>query len=301
MPLITHISDTARWVAFYRAMETERRDAIFRDPWARRLAGERGERIVREMPRAHATAWAMIVRTAVMDELLMRLVTGGDTDLVLNLAAGLDTRPWRLDLPPTLRWVDVDFPDVLEYKHDGVRDAQPRCAYEGVGLDLADVPARRALFERLGRSARAITVITEGLLIYLTADAVGALADDLHAQPSMRWWILDVATPLLQQFIHRSWGSELREGASPMRFFPAEGVDFYRAHGWTPDEFRSTGEEAQRLHREMRLAPLWRLLSRLSSAERREAFRRMSGVALLARAQDALREDQGAGAGAAPS
>jgi O-methyltransferase involved in polyketide biosynthesis len=36
---IEHISDTARWVAFYRAMETERPDAIFRDPFARQLAG----------------------------------------------------------------------------------------------------------------------------------------------------------------------------------------------------------------------------------------------------------------------
>ena len=42
-PLIRHISDTARWAALYRARETERSDAIFRDPCARRLAGERGK------------------------------------------------------------------------------------------------------------------------------------------------------------------------------------------------------------------------------------------------------------------
>ena len=56
---IENVSDTARWVAYYRAMETDRRDARFRDPYARRLAGPEGQRIVEEMPRGKATAWAM--------------------------------------------------------------------------------------------------------------------------------------------------------------------------------------------------------------------------------------------------
>lgn len=40
-PLIRNISDTARWAAVYRARESQRLDALFRDPFARRLAGAR--------------------------------------------------------------------------------------------------------------------------------------------------------------------------------------------------------------------------------------------------------------------
>jgi len=103
---IEHVSDTARWVAYYRAMETDRRDAVFRDPYARRLAGPEGKRIVDEMPRGKATAWAMVTRTAVFDEIILDVVRGRNADLLLNLAAGLDARPWRLpfhiepDRPP---------------------------------------------------------------------------------------------------------------------------------------------------------------------------------------------------------
>jgi O-methyltransferase involved in polyketide biosynthesis len=68
---IEHVSDTARWVAVYRAMETDRPDAIFRDPFAERLAGARGTEIVDTMKRGRAMAWAMIVRTAVFDEIIM--------------------------------------------------------------------------------------------------------------------------------------------------------------------------------------------------------------------------------------
>lgn len=70
MPPIEHISDTARWIATYRAMESERPDAIFHDPHARRLGGARGEEIVRTLPGGRASAWALVVRTAVFDEIV---------------------------------------------------------------------------------------------------------------------------------------------------------------------------------------------------------------------------------------
>src|SRR5262249_35248751 len=135
LKLIEHISDTARWVAVYRAMESDRPDAIFRDPHARRLAGEHGERIVAGMKRGRALAWPMIVRTAVFDEIILDTIERGGVDLVVNLAAGLDARPWRLPLPPTLRWIDVDLPPILEYKVGMLRDENPVCRYEAVPTD----------------------------------------------------------------------------------------------------------------------------------------------------------------------
>ncbi|MDB6164558.1 MAG: SAM-dependent methyltransferase, partial [Xanthomonadaceae bacterium] len=98
---IRDVSDTALWVAVYRAMESERTDALFNDPYARRLAGERGQTIVDTMPRGKTMSWPMVVRTAVMDEIILRCVAQGATT-VLNLAAGLDARPYRLALPAAL-------------------------------------------------------------------------------------------------------------------------------------------------------------------------------------------------------
>ena len=130
---IEHISDTARWVAVYRAMETERPDAIFRDPFARRLAGDRGQQIVDTLPRGRQTAWAMIVRTAVFDEIILKTIERDRVDLVVNLAAGLDARPWRLEgLPASLRWIDVDLPGILSYKTETLAGETPVCRYEAV-------------------------------------------------------------------------------------------------------------------------------------------------------------------------
>ena len=281
---ITHISDTARWVATYRAMETERPDAIFRDPFAERLAGQQGRQIVESMPRGRQSAWAMITRTAVFDEIIYDLVRGGGVDLVVNLAAGLDARPWRLDLPPKLRWVDVDLPDILRYKTDELKNERTKCAYEAVYADLREPATRQALFSQLGASASRALIVTEGLLVYLTAEQVGALASALHAQPSFRWWLIDLASPRLLTMLKKQWGDRLERGNSPMQFGPAEGTSFFEKYGWREGQFRSQLEEAHRLKREMPMMWLWRFMMRFSPDAKREEFRRMSGIALLERA-----------------
>jgi methyltransferase (TIGR00027 family) len=281
---IQHVSDTARWVALYRAMESERPDALFRDPYARRLAGARGERIVDAMPKGRSWAWPMIVRTAVMDEIILRAIERDGVDTVLNLAAGLDTRPYRLPLANALRWIEADFPDVIAYKQKQLKGERPAPALEQVGIDLTDGARRRALFGQIGAAALKVLVVSEGLLIYLTPDHVAALADDLHAVPSFRWWLLDLATPRLLKMMEKNWGRALAAGNAPFQFAPAEGTRFFEPHGWGEAEFRSTWEEANRLNRaDVPFAWLWRLLGRLSSGKRREEMRRFSGIALLQR------------------
>ena len=280
---IENISDTARWVAVYRAMETARPDAIFRDPFADRLAGERGHRILDAMPKGRAYAWPMIVRTAVFDELILDAVQTRKADLVINLAAGLDARPWRLPLPPSLHWVDVDLPGILNYKTETLRDAAPVCRYEAVTADLREEGTRRELFSRLGATSSRALVITEGLLIYLPPEQVGALAADLHAQPSFAEWLLDLASPQLIKRMKRTWGKKLSEGGSPFLFAPAEGTEFFRPHGWREARFRGTWEEAQRLQRTPKGAWLWNLIGRLGGEKFRERSRRFSGYVLLER------------------
>ena len=146
--LIRNISDTARWVAIYRARETERTDAVFRDQLARRLAGERGEQIAASMSFAEKNSWPFVARTWLIDQVISSQVKLG-TDMVVNLAAGLDARPYRMNLPGSLRWIEVDLPEILAYKEDVLRDEMSGCQLERVRLDLSDVRGRRELFSRV--------------------------------------------------------------------------------------------------------------------------------------------------------
>ena len=283
MTSIENVSDTALWVAVYRAMETARPDAIFKDPFAERLAGEKGVKIVGEMKQGRMMAWAMIVRTAVLDEMILDRVRNGGVDLVLNLAAGLDTRAWRLPLPPTLKWIDVDLPEITAYKQSHMRGEQPVCVYEAIPADLTNAPVRDALFAQVGRGARSILVITEGLLVYLSAEEVTALAKALRAIPSARYWTTDIASPMLLEWMSKTWGKSVEKGNAPFKFGPEDSAEFFASVGWRETAYKSAMVEAQRLHREMRGMWFWRFLSRFMPAERRKAMQKMSGFLMLER------------------
>lgn len=281
---IEHISDTARWVAIFRAIESERPDAHFRDPWARQLAGPSGEKIAATMKGSQQMEWAMIVRTQVIDEIVLGSIKNDGIDMIVNLAAGLDTRPWRLPMPQALRWIDVDLPDILQYKLDHMQGETPRCAYEAVKADLRDVETRRALFRRLASASKRALVVTEGLLVYLQPAEVGTLAADLAAEPSFRTWIIDLVHPKLREMMTRQLNkSDVRGDDTKFNFAPEEGTKFFEPFGWKEGHFYGSMTEAKRLNREMRGAWLWRLIGNLGGAKRRAMFNRFSGIVRLER------------------
>lgn len=275
---IRNISDTALWTAIYRAEETARKDALFRDPLAARLAGERGRSIRDHLPRRSQQAWPFVTRTYLFDDIIMDAVRQG-VDLVLNLAAGLDTRPYRMSLPSSLQWIEVDLPDLLAYKEDLLTGETPKCALERIRLDLSDRKGRQELFSSIGRRARQALVITEGLLIYLSRQHVGEFADDLATTPALRRWVLDLASPGLLKMLERQIGSQLGAANAPMQFGPEEGVDFFRPHGWQPAEVRSMLKTAAKIKR----LPLSMRLVALLPEPPRPGQRPWSGVCLLER------------------
>ncbi len=247
-PLVRHITDTARWVAVYRARESERQDALFRDPFARRLAGERGEQIAASLPFHDQNAWSYITRTYLFDLFIAHQIRQG-TDLVVNLAAGLDARPYRMALPPELIWVDVDMPEILDYKEEILDGENPACNLESIRLDLADVAARRALFEAFGKRATKALILTEGLLIYLREDEVGALAEDLARPPTFQHWAVDIASPGLLRMLQQNTQAHLGAAGAQLRFAPESGPQFFAEHNWRPVDVRSLLKTAGELKR----------------------------------------------------
>jgi methyltransferase (TIGR00027 family) len=220
-----------------------------------------------------------------MDEIILRAVNRDGVRTVANLAAGLDARPWRLDLPLKLTWLDVDLPDIQQYKRDALQGEKPQCQLEWVPADLANSDARRSVLAKVASSPGPALVITEGLLIYLERDQVMALATDLAATPTLRWWLLDIASPGLLKMMGRTWGKGVSQSA-PFKFAPEENTAFFEPAGWKEVEYRSMFEESLRLKRTMRLARFWKVVGRIMTVfnpRKREEFKRFSGIVLMER------------------
>lgn len=274
---IHHISDTARWAAFYRAKENERPDAVFRDRLAHRLAGERGEAIAATMAIFEQHAWTWVTRTYLFDQFISEQVAAG-VDMVINLAAGLDARPYRMPLPASLRWVEVDLPELLAYKEEVLQGEKPVCELERVPLDLSNLGARRELFDRLGQTARKAMIVTEGLIVYFSPDEVASLAQDLARPPSFQRWTTDVASPGLLAMLQKNLGGPLGQGGAALKFGPEEGPGFFARFGWTPIDVRSMLKTAARLKR---VSTFMRLMALLPESKGRQGRRPWAGICLL--------------------
>jgi methyltransferase (TIGR00027 family) len=282
-PSIRDVSDTALWVAVYRAMESERPDALFRDPFARRMAGERGKRIAASIPFGQAMAWSIIVRTAVIDEVILRCV-GQGVHSVLNLGAGLDTRAFRLPLPPSLRWLDVDLPAMTAYRQECLKAEVASCQHVHVAADLSIAADLSRTLADARTRAGPLLVLTEGLLVYLTPSQVCSLAKQLRLDAQAQWWVADLISPLLRKTMGAIWRSQLGSAQAAFEFAPQDSRVFFEAVGWQEHEFHSTWSNAFRLGRPPPHGAAWDALWKWTAPAAQEALKRMSGVALFRRA-----------------
>jgi len=259
---IQHVTDTALLAAGWRAMESSRSDALFHDPLAAGLAGERGLRIARTRPDG---SWVVAIRTVLIDAFLHSAISSG-IDVVVNLGAGMDTRPYRMDLPSSLRWVEVDHPRVIEDKVAQLSTEVPACSIERVGLDLADRDACRELLDRIWTTSTRGMVLTEGVIGGLSVDEAGGLTDDLRAQPGCESWVIDYFSSRLLA----AYQKHQPYRHVPVRFDPPSWEAFFTEHGWRIREIHYLGEESRRLHRPVPLPPLDRVMRVFSSRPLRD-------------------------------
>ena len=282
---IQHVSDTALWVAHYRAVETERPDALFRDPLAKILVGERGRKIAESMKAtSRFTKWTVVIRTCIIDSFIQQLTkegqnAGDSVDTVINLGAGLDTRPYRLKLPKKVRWIEVDYPHVIEHKEKLLGSETPGVQLERIALDLADRQKRQELFARLGSQSQKALILTEGVIPYLTEEQVATLAEDLHSQKNFRFWIAEYFAPWVYRHLRHSGRMKKMKNA-PFQFFPADWFDFFKRGGWKPEEIRYFAEETQKLGRKSPMPWWFSLIRPFMNREKLRQMGKMSGYVL---------------------
>jgi methyltransferase (TIGR00027 family) len=159
------VASTCRYVAAARARESERRDALFVDPFAASLAGPEGRALLARMEPAALNPY-LTIRTRFFDDFVMR--EASSRGQLVILAAGMDARALRLDLPPHMVAYEVDRSDVLDLKESVLREhgAKPRVQRRVVRADLTRdwaSPLAEAGFVRDSASV----FLVEGLLAYL--------------------------------------------------------------------------------------------------------------------------------------
>jgi len=238
---MTAVGLTARWVAANRALETEHTAPLYRDPFARELAGDAGFDVLYSMRTvAGMGSFAgpdpfLTIRTKFFDDGLLSAVRDGGIDQVVILAAGMDARAFRLEWPTGVRVFEVDRDDVFTHKEDVLTrlNAAPSSDRRIVRQDLAQ-PWTAALIDAGFDPSRKAAFLAEGLLYYLDEPAVTSLFDQLAPIAAKGSW-LGFDTMSLEVFTSpftSSYLKKLSELGCPWKFAMPEPETFMAARGW---------------------------------------------------------------------
>jgi methyltransferase (TIGR00027 family) len=186
------LTSTAHWIAAVRARETSRPDRLFADPYAAELAGDAGFRTMQASERASGGENMFIpVRVRWFDDAVQAGLADGAAQVVL-LGAGLDTRPYRLDVPESVNWFELDRAEVFSHKLRVLGDTRPNCHVNRVEVELSQDwtnPLLQSGFE----PERATLWLAEGLFFYLTEESVHTVLRMAAANcPGDSWFLADV-------------------------------------------------------------------------------------------------------------
>ncbi|RUQ02606.1 class I SAM-dependent methyltransferase [Microbacterium sp. HSID17254] len=153
---------------YMRRQDARSRRPILGDPWAEPV-WEHIEHDVHGLWQLTGDVSAIVCRAATLDGWTREFLADEPTGQVLHLGCGLDSRPLRVGVPSTCRWVDVDQPEVM-----------------AVRRRLYDLPGNSeqisgAVTDDDGWSAVDPTLptllVAEGLFMYVPAEAVHATVD----------------------------------------------------------------------------------------------------------------------------
>jgi methyltransferase (TIGR00027 family) len=229
---------TALMVAAARAREHERSDRLFSDPYAAALVGEQGARLLAEVETAsgdtHGNPY-LSIRVRFFDDFLLEAVSSTGIRQVVLLAAGMDTRAFRLPWPAGTEVYELDRPDVLAGKDTILQSigAVARCTRHRLDVDLARTWAQAlaaAGFDHHTPSA----CLAEGLLQYLDETAARHVISQATqlAAPGSVWGANLVSAAFLTHPATRTFREAFARLGAPLQWGTDEPEALFAQYGW---------------------------------------------------------------------
>jgi methyltransferase (TIGR00027 family) len=224
---------TAFWTASVRAKENAREDRLFVDPWAITLAGEQGAAWIAQ--RSGDSVLPIVLRTRYFDDFLQRITYQNTVRQVVLMAAGLDTRAYRLNWPETTHIFELDQSAVLEYKEYVLRskDAHPTCVRHAMGIDLTGL-WNDTLIKADFNTQVPTGWLLEGFLFYLPDDSITQIIDAVtNLSVPGSWMGFDIInSTMLTHPITRQWVEMQAKSGAPWIGTMDDPVSFLAMRGW---------------------------------------------------------------------
>ena len=179
-----------------RAIQSQWKDPILRDPWAEEAMRHIDYDLSKQL--TGVASWSMwkdigptiiASRAATFDLLTSRFLADHPDTTVIQVGCGMDSRIFRIDPPAGAQWFDVDFPDVIDLRRQLFPE---RDAYHQIGAPLDDLHWLDAVpRDRPG------LLVAEGVLHYLSETEVKGLLNAVVAHFPSGQMIFDICNSFI--------------------------------------------------------------------------------------------------------
>ena len=228
------LAATACWTAAVRARESRRENRLFHDPWAEALAGEEGASWIAQRP--ENSTITMALRTRYFDDFLEQISSLDKIRQFVFLAAGLDTRAFRLKWPAGVCVFEMDQPSVLDYKETVLQSlgATAVCERRIIRKDLTG-SWKEALVETGFDPARPSCFLLEGFLFYVSNETAREIIDSatLLSAPGTRLGFDVMNSEMLTSPYTKAWVEMQAQSGAPWIGTMDDPESFLSSRGWT--------------------------------------------------------------------
>ncbi len=251
-PLLENISQTAFLVASCRAKEGLEDEPLFNDDLAHLYLESQEQSLLSafEASRQYPVfSTSIVVRTAVIDKLILKLIRKEGIQQVINLGAGLDNRPYRLSLPIDLIWWEIDYIDLVKYKGTTLSKYSPKCTLYRHGMDLSDLSQLNVFIKSEINQEKKTLILSEGFLIYFDSSTVVKYLSLFSNLEYCTHWLTDIGTEKNKIGKDVQLEPVYEELLQNMHFFSTPSDPIYSENNWKVKRHKDLAVEALKLNR----------------------------------------------------
>jgi methyltransferase (TIGR00027 family) len=235
-----NISLTAVAIAHFRALESSRDDRLFDDALAAPLVAASGlpmSQISLSDVVAGRVYESVAARTRYLDERIVGAVDGGCKQVVI-LAAGLDTRAFRLRVPTDTRYFEIDLQELVQFKESTLTNEGAVSPCQRIALSADLLADWTTALQEAGFDPRAPTVwVAEGLFMYFTDDQSESLLAEISTVSALGSHLCFVhfGPGALEEEQSRELAERVKTGGFSFESYLADPATWCQRFGWQGD------------------------------------------------------------------
>ena len=253
------ISHSAYWLAHCRALESRSDDPLFLDDFAHLFLKPESSELIqgfKASPSYQTFKNGAQIRARLIDNQILKILNKKVVKQVLNLGAGYDTRPFRLKISNSIKWIELDKPKLLSHKNSILPAHKAKCDLLRIPIDFLDSISLDRFIRTVPDKDLPTLVISEGLLVYLNNETVSSNFKILGRNDFIKFWITDLATDKIYNYRNPGDQDNLSSLVNQMKFTSFPKSPFFKKNGWKVKKAHDMAIEGLKLGRPLISRPL---------------------------------------------